>query len=431
MAATALLSVAAGMLAGVGPAAQSSRVDLTRDLREGGRGASGRRSRVGSFLTVAQGTLSAVLLVGAGLFIRSVIEVRNLDLGLDVDHLAQASLEFQGEEPDETEATELYRQAMEAVRAIPGVVDAAGSDILFQWASIEDLSVPGWDSLPVPPGAGPFYYGVTPGYMQTMGLRLLQGRPLLDSDGRDAPRVAVVNETMADTFWPGQDPLGECFIREEETDECTTVVGVVEVASRGELESGPLLAYHLPLAQVGRPPAGIYVRTEGDPEGLLGDITTALRSLSPRVRFARVQSFRELLAPQTRAWTLGAALFTAFGFLALVVAAIGLYSLLAFDVARRTQELGIRVALGAQKKQVLVRVLAGGARLAVLGILTGIGLSLVAMPYVRALLFHVEGWQPVILGAVAALLALVAVVAALVPGLRATRVDPMEALRAE
>ncbi|MEJ2205687.1 MAG: ADOP family duplicated permease [Gemmatimonadota bacterium] len=411
LAATAILAVTAGMLAGFGPATQSSRADLTRDLREGGRGASGRRSRVRGTLTVAQATLSAILLVGAGLFIRSVVEVHRVDLGLDADHLIQASLEFQGEEPDEAEATELYRLAMEAVQAIPGVTAATGSDMLFLWGSVEDLTVPGLDSLPVPPGAGPFYYGVTPGYMRTMGLRILQGRPLLATDVSGTPRVAVVNETMARTFWPGQDPLGKCFIRDE-TDECTTVVGVVEVASRGELESGPLLAYHVPLAQVGQPPAGIYVRTEGDPEARLGEIAAVMRSLSPRVRFARVQSFRELMAPQTRAWTLGAALFTAFGLLALVVAAIGLYSLLAFDVARRTQELGIRVALGAQKKRVLAQVMASGARLAALGVVIGIAASLAAMPHVRGLLFHVEGSQPVILGAVAALLVSVAVVAA-------------------
>jgi len=381
-------------------------------------------------LTVAQATLSAVLLVGAGLFIQSVIEVRNLDLGLDVDRLVMATLEFQGEDPDAMETTRLYDEAMDVVGRIPGVTGVASTNILFQWASVEDLSVPGLDSLPVPPGGGPFMYGVSPGYMSTMGLRLLQGRSIEPTDVEGSPLVAVVNETMAGAFWPGQDPLGKCF-HIADAEECTRVVGVVEVASRAGLDDGPLLAYHLPLAQTGVPPAGIYVRTEGDPRDLAAELAPVLRSYSSRIRFAQVQPFRELLDPQTRAWTLGAVLFSAFGLLALIVAAIGLYSVLAFDVAQRTKEIGIRTALGAQKSGVLRAVVTSGARLAVLGVLLGLGAALLAAPYAQDLLFNVDGADSVILLTVALLLMGVAVLASVVPGLRATRVDPMEALRSE
>jgi predicted permease len=427
---TAFLSLGAGLLAGVGPALQSTRADLTRDLADRGRGSSGVRSRVRGALTVAQATLSVVLLVGAGLFLRSVIEVRNADLGLDVDHLVQARLEFQGEEPDEVAWTGLYDEAIATARKIPGVTAVAATDMLFQWASIEDISVPGLDSLPVPPGAGPFVYGVSPGYMRTMGLRVLQGRPIQDTDVEGSPLVAVVNEAMASAFWPGQDPLGQCF-HYGDTEDCTTVVGVVEAASRGGLEPATHLAYHLPLVQMGQPPNGLYIRTDGDPSALAADIAPALRSFSSRVRFAEVQTFRDLLGPQTRAWTLGAALFTAFGLLALIVAAIGLYSVLAFDVAQRTKEIGIRAALGAQRSRVLQNVITAGVRLAAVGVFVGLGGALVAAPYVQDLLFRVDGKDPMVLGSVAVLLILVAVVASVVPGLRATRVDPMEALRAE
>jgi predicted permease len=430
LALTAALSLAAGLLAGVGPAVQSTRADLARDLAEGGRANRKGRSRVRGALTVAQATLSVVLLVGAGLFVRSVFEVRNADLGLDVDRLVQASLEFRGESVDELEATEMYAQALEAVRRVPGVTYAAGTDMLFQWASIEHISVPGLDSLPVPPGAGPFAYGVTPGYMRTMGLRLIQGRPVLDTDTEGSPLVAVVNKDMADAFWPGQSPLGQCF-HIGDSEECTSVVGVVEVASRGSLEREPLLAYHLPLAQTGQPPAGLYVRTDGDPREVAAELAPVLRSFSSRVRFAQVQTFRDLLGPQTRSWTLGASLFAAFGFLALVVAAIGLYSVLAFDVAQRTRELGIRGALGARRTTLLRSVMANGIRLAVFGVVIGLAVSLVAAPYVQQLLFRVKGRDPLVLGTVASLLVLVALVASFGPGLRATRVDPMEALRAE
>lgn len=430
IAVTAALSVAAGLLAGLGPALQSTRANLTKDLAEGGRGSSRGHSRTRRALTVVQATLSTVLLVGAGLFIRSVVEVRNADLGMDVDRLVQASLEFEGEDPDAVEGTQLYAQAMDVALRLPGVSGVAGTSILFQWAMIEDLRVPGLDSLPVPPGAGPFVYGVTPEYMATMGIRLLRGRTILDTDVEGAPRVAVVNETMAATFWPEQDPLGQCFFVGD-TEECTTVVGVAEVASRGDLEHGPLLAYHLPLAQMQEPPAGMYVRTEGDPGALAAALAPVLRSFSPRVRFADVQPMRDLLDPQTRAWTLGATLFTAFGILALLVAAIGLYGVLSFDVAQRTKEIGIRTALGAQRSRLLRDVVTVGLRLAVMGVILGLAASLAAGPYVQDLLFRVHSADPLVLTSVAGVLLLVAVIASAVPGVRAARVAPMDALRAE
>ncbi|HSG07326.1 MAG TPA: ABC transporter permease [Longimicrobiales bacterium] len=427
---TFLLSLAAGMVAGFGPALQSTRADLTRDLAEGGRGSSGKRSWLRGTLTVAQATLSAVLLVGAGLFIQSVIEVRGLDLGLDVDRLVMAQLEFQGQDPDELEAKRAYEEAMDLAAALPGVTGVATTDVIFQWAVVEDLTVPGLDSLPVPPGGGPFYYAVSPGYMGTVGLRVLQGRPILDSDVAGTPGVAVVNEAMARAFWPDRDPLEGCF-HIAAAEECTRVVGVVENASRAGLDVADLLAYYVPLAQTGAVPTGLYVRTERDPAQLAATLSPALRSFSPRVRFAQVQTFRELLDPQTRSWTLGASLFTAFGLLALIVAAIGLYSVLAFDVAQRTKEIGIRTALGAPKARVLRGVVLTGARLTVLGVIIGLGVSLGAAPFARDLFFEADGTEPVVLGGVAFVLMVVALIASLVPALRATRVDPMEALRTE
>jgi len=427
---TAVLSLAAGLIAGFGPALQSTRADLTRDLAEGGRGSSRARSRVRGTLTVAQATLSAALLVGAGLFIQSVLQVRKLDLGLDVDRLVMAQLEFQGEELDEQETTRLYGEAMDVVARLPEVTGVAVTDVLFQWAHVEHISVPGLDSLPVPPGGGPFYYAVSPGYMRATGTRILQGRPILDTDAEGSPPVALVNEAMARAFWPNQDPLDGCF-HVEDSEECTRVVGVVENATRAELNVDGILAYYLPLAQTGGAPAGMYVRTDGEPRALAAALAPVLRSFSPRVRFAQVQTFRELLDPQTRSWTLGAVLFTAFGALALLVAAIGLYSVLAFDVAQRTREIGIRTALGAQKARVLKGVVLTGTRLAVLGAVLGLGVSFVAARFARPLLFQVDGADPMVLGGVALLLVVVAVLASLVPGLRATRVDPMEALRAD
>jgi ABC-type antimicrobial peptide transport system permease subunit len=182
---------------------------------------------------------------------------------------------------------------------------------------------------------------------------------------------------------------------------------------------------------MGERPNGLYARTEGDPRALAAALAPVLRSFSPRVRYADVQPLRERLAPETRAWTLGATLFTAFGLLALLVAAIGLYSVLSFDVAQRTKEIGIRTALGAQRSRVLRDVLTAGLRLAVLGVILGLGAALAAGRYVQDLLFRVHGADPLVLTLVGGVLVLVAVIASAVPGARAARVDPMDALRAE
>ena len=173
------------------------------------------------------------------------------------------------------------------------------------------------------------------------------------------------------------------------------------------------------------------MRTAGDPEESKGDIALALRSFSPQVRFARVEGLREILDPQARSWTLGATMFTVFGILALLVAAVGLYSLLAFSVAERTRELGIRTALGAERGQLLQDVVFQGTRLVLSGVVLGLAAAWVAAPFVEELLFDAEPRNPAVLGAVAAVLVVVALAASLVPGLRATRVDPMRALNTE
>jgi hypothetical protein len=209
---TALLTLAAGLLAGLGPALQSTRADLARDLAEGSRGNVQRRSSLRGALTVAQGALSVVLLVGAGLFIRSIGEVRGLDIGIDADRLALARLEFRGERPDAAEKTRVYEEAARIARGLPGATGAATSETVFGWSRMGNITVPGYDSLPVPTGAGPFYYGVSPQYLGTVGLRLLQGRPILETDVEGTPSVAVVNVTMARTLWPSGDAVGACLV---------------------------------------------------------------------------------------------------------------------------------------------------------------------------------------------------------------------------
>jgi predicted permease len=428
---TVLLSIVAGLLAGLGPAFQGTRPDLSRDLKEGGRDGTHRRSRLRTTLTVAQAAMSVVLLVGAGLFLRSLSQVRNLDLGLDVDRLLLAELETHGEEMDALGRNQLYQLAMDRVGRMPGVGGVAFTNVPFQGLLRTDLRLPGVDSLPIPPyGVGPLFYGVTPGYLEVLGLDIRRGRSLRETDLEGTPLVAVVNETMARTLWPDGDALGECFYFNG-GEECTTVVGVVENQHVSDLEEAQWLTYYLPLSQTGFGAWGLYIRAEGDVREVAAAAAPVLRSLSPTVRYADVRTLRQIMEPQSRSWTLGATLFSAFGVLALLVATLGLYSVLAFDVLQKTREIGIRSALGAQRGRVLRGVMLEGGRMAVLGCLMGLVVSLLVAPWVEPLLFHVPGRDPWVLGSVTLTLMLVASLSSLPPALRATRVDPVEALRQE
>ncbi len=440
---TVVLSVIAGIVAGVAPALQSARLDLARDLASGGRTVAGR-SGTRSVLTAAQAALSVVLLVGAGLFVRSVQEVRSLDLGLDVDQLATAILEFEVGSPLEggevvtlpvEEQNRIYMAGAERLSGLGGV-RATITSSPFGWGFSSNLGVPGWDSLPDLPGGGPYHNEVTPGYFETVGLQVLQGRPFQSSDAAGAEPVALVNQTMARTLWPDEGALGQCLLvaapgEQDVSDLCTTVVGVVEDASRGRLEEEAHMTYYLPLAQrEGVRANGLYVRAD-DPAEATPRIAAVLREIGPAVRFAEVRTLRDTLDPQARSWTMGAALFSVFGALALLVAAIGLYGVLAFHVAQQTRELGIRSALGAAKGRLLGRVLAHGLRITVVGVVIGCGLALALGPLAGPLLFQVSARDPVVLLGVAFTLLGVGVLASLLPGLRATRVDPIVALRAE
>ena len=439
---TMALALVAGVLAGLAPGLQATRLDLTRDLAEGARGSAGR-SRLRNLLTVAQAALSVVLLVGAGLFLRSLDEVRSLDLGLDVDRIALATLEFESgnlaaglmsfdrQAAEAQEVNALYARALDRVARVPGVQRVAGTGSPFGWSFATELNVPGWDSLPQLPGGGPYFYVVTPGYFETAGLELSQGRPMQQSDGAADPPVAWVGETMAATLWPGESPLGRCLMIDDD-DACTTVAGVVEDASRGSLEEREHMAYYLPVAQrEDRRLNGLYIRATDDARSVASGVTAALRDLDSRVRFVEVETLRDALDPQARSWKLGAALFTLFGFLALLVAGIGLYGLLAFHVAQRRRELGIRSALGAAGARLLGAVVGEGARITLGGVGLGLVLVLAFGRFAEPLLFRVSPRDPLVLSFVAAALLGTGLIASLLPGVRATRADPMDALRAE
>jgi ABC-type antimicrobial peptide transport system permease subunit len=246
------------------------------------------------------------------------------------------------------------------------------------------------------------------------------------------PRAAIVNETMARVIWRGADPIGRC-IKLAATAPCTTVVGVSQDVYRESLRPEPTMQYYVPLdpRTLPTPMRAIFVRTAGDPERLAPAVRRAVQGLSADLPYANVRPMRRLVDPHVRAWTLGATLFTAFGALALVIAAVGLYSVIAYDVAQRTRELGVRLALGARPAGVVAHTTARGVRLAAAGVALGALGALAAARWVGPLLFDVSPRDPAVYAAVAAALLAVALLASLLPARRAARVSPAVSLRAE
>jgi predicted permease len=429
-----------GVTVGLVPALKATRADVATGLKAGVREGGGQRSRLRTTLTVAQAALSVVLLVGAGLFVRSLWNVRALDLGLQPDRVLAVAIRWPGmgriTDPDARQResrrrSDFYWRALEQVRALPGAEHAALTIGMPFWSSYGlKLRVPGRDSLPRLAGGGPNISAVTAEYFATMGTRLLRGRVFTPQDRAGSERVAIVSEVMARTLWPEGDPIGECLLIEDLP--CARVVGVVADARRFRLREDPHMHYYVPLGQETRMGGTtLLVRPVGDPEAFVNPLRRALLAMDPELGYVDTQPVQRLLDPQVRPWKLGAAVFGLAGLLALLVAAVGLYSVLSYLVEQRTQELGVRIALGARVGHVVGLVLRDGLGMSLLGIAVGSGLALLGGRFLQPLLFEASPRDPAIFTAVALSLGLIAVIASALPAWRANQVDPMRALRVE
>ncbi|HEU4628281.1 MAG TPA: ABC transporter permease [Gemmatimonadaceae bacterium] len=432
---TMLAALLTGTLAGLVPALQASRPDLAGALKAGAREGGGRRSRTRTLLLVVQAALSAVLLVGAGLFVRSLANVTNTRLGWEPERLLvlEERLAEAGYSDDEVLA--IYDRLLERVRTLPGVASASVTTTLpFQTNWTIDLQVPGLDSVPLLPGGEPLLNLATPEFLRTLGVRVVRGRGFTAGDRPGTGHVVVVNETAARRLWPGREALGQCVkLGAADTLPCSTVVGVVEDVRWDDLRAEPRLQLYGVLGQQPEeiPLRTLVVRTAGDVDGVARAIERAAYEVAPRLVFVRATPLAASLEPELRPWRLGASMFTAFGALALVIAAVGLYSVLAYAVAQRTQELGVRLALGAGAGAVLRLIVGEGLRVVTSGVVLGLVAALLLGRRLEALLFDVSPHDPLVVGGVAAALLLVAFLASVVPAWRATRVDPNVALRTE
>ena len=439
---TAVTTLAIGLV----PALQAG-ANLPADtLRERtARGAA--RSRLRTSLTVVQAALSVVLLCGAGLFVRSLANVSAVDLGSDPDRVlvVEVMLDRPPLPANRSEYTafidaivgrerEVYRRGLDTVRRLPGVESASITfGLPFDSGSFTTpLAVPGLDEVPALPGGGPYISAVAQDYFQTMGTRVLRGRAFTALDREASEPVTVVSETTARRLWSGRDALQQCLHVGGRTQPCARVVGIVQDVHRVSLAEEPSLQVYVPFGQErGIAGARLLVRPARGATMEWSELRRALVALDPSVRMVDLHLLSDSLGSELRPLQLGLATFGASALLALVTAALGLYGLMAYSVAWRRRELGIRLALGATRGQIRRLVVSEGLTLAAAGVVVGVVLTRVMGKAIEGQLFQASASDPIVLTAAAVALIAVALAAGLVPSMRAARISPAESLRAE
>jgi predicted permease len=432
LAAASAFALVAGVVITIGPALLAIRGDLAATLRAGAREGTCQRSPLRSALLIAQGALSVILLIGAGLFVRSLDNARSIPLGYDAEPVLMARPNLRGLEMDSVTMVRHHRRLLETAQAIPGVESAARVNTRPFSTNMELLYIDGIDSVQK---LGRFVIQfATPEYFRVMSTRVIRGRPFTGADDDRAPKVTVVSESMAQVLWPGADPIGRCIRISADTMPCTTVIGVAEDAAYNNLTEEKRLTHYLPVAQSLYPGSGntLMLRMTGpDPASRIETVRRALQRVMPGQGYVTVQPLEEYVDAQRRSWTLGATMFVAFGVLALLVAAVGLYGVIAYNVAQRMHELGVRIALGAQSRDVVKLVTGQGLSFAAAGVGIGLGAAALAARWIQPLLFQQSARDPATYAVVGVLIVLVALLASAVPAFRATRADPNVALRGD
>ncbi|HWH51306.1 MAG TPA: ADOP family duplicated permease [Gemmatimonadaceae bacterium] len=432
----AAVCVVTGVAAGLAPAFQSTHSDLVNSLRAGSHDGAYQGLRLRSALLVLQTALAVVLLAGAGLFVRSLDNVRAIDMGFDVDHTMLVSPSFATSNPTPQEIAAGLDQAAQQLRSTHEV-DAVGLASVGPMTGfgVRRVFLPDRDSLPrFGDERAPSFVAVSPGYFRAAGSTLIAGR---DFDARDEAKggqVLIVSQAMARTYWPNQSPLGKCVMLDKREAPCAVVVGEVADVHRMAVIEKPSMQLYTPLAQAGEfwQAQTLVLRTSERTVGTTAKLATQqLARAFPHMTPPRIRLMSDVLAPQLRPWRIGAQLFAALGLLALMIAAIGVYSVIAHAVAQRFHEMGVRIALGARLHDLFALVLGQAARVVLLGAVAGVAAALAAGRLVAALLFGVSARDPIVLAGAAITLLVVGLLAGLVPAWRAAKVDPVTALRAE
>lgn len=424
------LALLTGLAAGLLPALQASRPDLTAALKEGDArsGASRGRRRVRSVLAVTQIALSVVLLVAAGLLVKSFARLMDVDPGFRPERVVSASLALPSSGyPDGESWLRIYDRLTERISSLPGVGEVATASML-------PLTGQNWCSGFILEGQEDEaeecaeFRSVSPSYFQVMGIRSLAGRGFTAADDASAPLVAIIDRTMADRFWPGQEAIGHQVTI---FDQLRTIVGVVSPVHAFGLNREPKPTLYLPQEQHPLPFVSLVARTAADPASIIPAVRREVWSLDPDLPIYDLSTGEQLVSRSVASPRFRMIVLAAFAALALLLAAVGIYGVIAYDVSQRTREIGVRVALGARAADVLRQVLGEGARLILLGLGCGLLVALAATRVVAGFLFGVEPIDMTVYLGVALFLTAVAALATWVPARRATRVDPITALRQE
>ena len=435
---TLLVSLATGLIFGLVPAIQASRPDLNESLKESGRSSTSgvERRRVRSSLVVLEVALSLVLLIGAGLMIKSFSRLQKVELGFNPDRLLSMNIQLSRTKYQGPLSTQFFRQLIERVEAMPGVESAGATTAIFIDAlpNSTNFTVEGMPPTPAAEQIETPVDSVTPSYFRTMGIGLLEGREFTEQDGLESPPVAIINNTFARRFWPGESPLGRRYKFGDSNSNAPwmTIVGVVDDMRRTGLDVDVRCETFLPYTQrrfIGF--LSLVVRAKSDPRGIATAVRDQVWSIDPGQPVSHIRTMDQMLDGMMAQRRLNMVLFALFGAVALVLAAVGVYGVISYSVTQRTHEIGIRMALGAGRADVLKLIVRNGMTLVLIGVGLGLIAAFALTRLMTTLLFEVSATDLATFAAISGILSAVGLAACFVPALRAIKVDPMVALRYE
>jgi putative ABC transport system permease protein len=431
------VSLFTGFLFGLLPAIKASKIDLNEALKQGSQKATaGRGERfVGNFLVTSEIALALVLLIGAGLLVKSFVKLLEVDPGYNPQNVLTLAISLPNSKyRDSNSTTEFYQQAIERVEKLPGVESVGatsslplGSGMFF----LNPFEIEGYSPEQYKDEPLASLTTTSTDYFQTMEITLLTGRHFTEQDSKQAPQVVIINQTMARTQWPNENPIGKRLILVG-SDKPREIVGVVEDIKQDGLESASSLNHiYLPYQQGIWPVNTLVLRTSSDPLNLAAAVRTEVQALDNDLPLYDIKTMQQRLTKSVAQRRFTLVLLSAFAAIAMILATVGIYGLIAYSVSQRTREIGIRIALGAQQTDIMKMVLLKGLLLTLLGIAAGIAFAFVMTRLISSLLFGVSSTDPLTFMVVSLLLLIVALFACYIPARRATKVDPMVALRYE
>jgi len=430
---TLVVTLMTGVIFGLAPALQASSPNLNETLKEAGRGTTAGRHRVRSSLVIVEVALALMLLICSGLMIRSFIHLQRVNPGFNPNNALVVNIALPGRKyPNSDHHLAFFSQLVERTSALPGVVAAGVTQSLpIQGDYLLGFNIQG--RPPAPPGEDKStnYYAVTPGYFKAMGIPLLRGRLFTEQDNNNAPRVAIINETMARQYFPDEDPIGKGISVTQGPERFREIVGIVgDVKQYGLAQPSTLQTYD-PYLQMPFSGVSLVVRTESNPASLSGAIRSEVLAIDKEQPVSRIRTLDQIISGSVQQQRFLMLLLGVFAAVALILAAVGLYGVMNYAVTQRTHEIGIRMALGANAGNVLRLIVGRGMMLAMIGVAIGLAGAFALTRLMSKLVFSVSTTDPLTFASISVLLTGVALVACLVPAHRATRVDPMVALRHE